>query len=183
MNNLRWIVACSAALSIAACSPSGLPAVTAEYDNQTGKLGQLTVNAGPDNKPDVFSHMDGALFRRIEIDHDEDGKIDRWEYYSSDQKLEKVGLSRSNDGKVDSWAFQGPDGSIARIAVSTRRDGIANRVEFYEAGTLARAEEDTNRDARADKWETYAGGRLTSVGFDTTGSGKPNHVISYEQFP
>ena len=45
-------------------------------------------------------------FLRIEIDTNEDGKIDRWEYYGPDQKLERVGFSRSNDGKHDAWAFQ-----------------------------------------------------------------------------
>ena len=33
--------------------------------------------------------MDGARIVRVEIDKDEDGKIDRWEYYGPDQKIEK----------------------------------------------------------------------------------------------
>ena len=33
--------------------------------------------------------MDGSRVVRIEIDQNEDGRIDRWEYYDADQKLSK----------------------------------------------------------------------------------------------
>jgi len=157
--------------------------VAAEYDQATGNLRQLTVSPARDSKPNIVSHMNGSKFVRIEIDENEDGKIDRWEYYSPDQKIEKVGYSRLHDGVVDAWAFQAPDGGIERIEVSTRRDGRSNRVEFYRSGVLVRAEEDTDNDARVDKWETYVGGGLTTVGFDTIGSGRPNHVIDYRLVP
>ncbi len=101
--------------------------VEAAYDKATGKLRQVTVDAGKDGKPNVISYMDGNKFVRIEIDTDEDGKIDRWEYYGSDQELEQVGLSRANDGVVDAWAYQGPGGAVQRIEVSTKRNGIRNR--------------------------------------------------------
>lgn len=155
--------------------------VEATYDKTTGKLSQLTVDAANDGKPNITSYMDGTKFLRIEIDKNEDGKIDRWEYYGADQKLEKVGLSRSDDGKPDAWAFQGADGSIARVEVSTRRDGKVNRTEFYEKGALSRAEEDTDADGRADKWEQYESGALVSVSFDTTKSGKPTTTIDYRK--
>ncbi len=153
--------------------------VQATYDKQTGKLNQLTVDAAKDGKPNIFSYMNGSKFVRIEIDNDEDGKIDRWEYYGDSQRLDKVGFSRANDGQVDAWAFQGPDGSVARMEVSTKRDGRANRFEFYEKGELARAEEDTDTDGRVDKWEQYEAGALISVSFDMTKSGKPTTTIDY----
>src|ERR1700676_5030836 len=87
--------------------------VQAIYDKQSGKLVQLIVDAKKDGKPNIYSYMDGTKFVRIEIDQDEDGKIDRWEYYGPDQKLEKVGLSRLNDGKEDAWSFAGPDGAVS----------------------------------------------------------------------
>jgi hypothetical protein len=153
--------------------------IRAGYDERTGDLSQLTINTAKDGKPNVFSYIEAAKFTRIEIDNNEDGKIDRWEYFGPDQKLLKVGLSRSNDGVVDSWAFQGSDGQVQKVDVSTRRDGQVNRTEFYEGGKLANAEEDTNHDGRVDKWETYAEGVLATVSFDTTGAGAPNHVIDY----
>lgn len=155
--------------------------IHAEYDKTTGKLSQLTVNAEKDGKPNINSYMDGTKFLRIEIDSNEDGKIDRWEYYGPDQKLERVGFSRADDGNVDAWAFQGGDGSVAKVEVSTKRDGKVNRIELYENGSLARAEEDTDGDGRVDKWEQYESGALVSVSFDTTKSGKPTTTIDYRK--
>jgi len=172
----------AAATASAACGgPPRDERVQATYDKTTGKLSQLAVDVAKDGKPNITSYMDGTKFLRIEIDANEDGKIDRWEYYGADQKLERVGFSRSNDGKVDAWAFQAPDGSVARVEVSTRRDGKVNRTEFYEKGALARAEEDTDADGRVDKWEQYESGALVTVSFDTTKSGKPTTTIDYRK--
>ena len=155
--------------------------VQASYDKDTGKLNQLTVDAKKDSKPNIYSYMDGSKFVRIEIDNDEDGKIDRWEYYGPDQKIQKIGASRVNDGIVDSWAYQGTDGLVSKVEVSTRHDGKVSRTEFYEKGTLVRAEEDSDYDGQVDKWESYAEGALATVGFDTTHSGKPTRTIDYRQ--
>ena len=166
-----------------ACGASGSasPKVEAEYDRTSGKLSQLTINSGTDGKPNIFSHMDGSKFVRIDVDRDENGVVDRWEYYSADQKLEKVGISRSNDGVVDAWLFAGPDGLPDRIEISTKRDGRVNRREFYKGGRLTRAEEDTNGDERPDRWETYEDGALATVSFDVTHSGKPTVTINYRE--
>ena len=155
--------------------------VEAAYNETTGKLSQLTVDSAKDGKPNITSYMDGSRFVRIEIDSDEDGKIDRWEYYGADQKVARVGFSRANDGKQDAWATRAPDGSLSKLELSTRHDGAINRVEFYEAGRLARAEEDTDADGRADKWETYVSGELVSVSFDTLKSGKPTTTVDYRK--
>ena len=169
-------------LSLSACRPAPPDeSVQATYDKQTGKLSRLTVNGAKDGNPNIISYMDGAKVVRIEIDKDEDGLVERWEYYSPDQKLAKVGFSRSNNGKPDAWAFQNDDGSVARLEISTRRDGKVDRTEYYLAGELSRAEEDTDGDGRVDKWEQYASGALTSVSFDTTKSGKPTTTIDYSK--
>lgn len=157
--------------------------VQATYDKKTGKLGLLTINDNKDGKAAIYSYMDGTKFLRIEIDNDKDGKIDRWEYYGQDQKLQKAGFSRANDGKVDAWAYQAPDGSIGKVEVSTHRDGKIDRTEFYEKGVLERAEVDSDGDGRADKWETYANGALATVAFDTKHTGKPDTTIDYRKEP
>lgn len=173
------------AVSILACVDCGGATeeqrVTAKYNNVTGKLSQLNVDASADGKPNITSYMDGTKFVRIEIDTNEDGKIDRWEHYDADQTLQRVGFSRANDGIADAWAFKAADGSVQRVEVSTRRDGKTNRTEFYEQGALARAEEDTDADGRVDKWERYEFGALVSVAFDTTKSGKPTTTIDYRK--
>jgi antitoxin component YwqK of YwqJK toxin-antitoxin module len=182
LTRLIVILASFAVAAALACSSKPKnDRVEAQYDKQSGKLSQLTVDAKKDGKPNIYSYMDGNKFVRIEIDNDEDGKIDRWEYYGPDQKVEKIGLSRANDGVVDSWAYPGPDGVVSKVEISTRRDGKVNRTEFYEKGTLARAEEDSDADGHLDKWETYVDGALATVGFDTTRSGKPTRTIDYRQ--
>jgi hypothetical protein len=178
----RWSLIFAGALA-ASCG-GGAPKndrVQAIYDKQTGKLVQLNVDAKKDGKSNIHSYMDGTKFLRIEIDNDGDGKIDRWEYYGPDQKLEKVGFSRANDGKPDAWAYQAPDGTIGRVEISTHRDGKIDRTEFYENSVLVRAEEDTDGDGKVDKWETYENGALATVGFDMTHSGKPTRTIDYRQ--
>ena len=181
MGFTRCIVPAGAlAIGIAAChSPAPNDRVQAKFDPVSGKLTELVVDAKKDGKPDVYSYMDGQKFVRIEIDQDEDGKIDRWEYYGDDQKLLKVGLSSSNSGKPDTWVYQGPDGSMAKRERSLKGDARVDRTEFYNKSVLERVEEDTDGDGQVDKWETYVDGRLATVGFDLKHSGRPTTTVDY----
>ena len=153
--------------------------VQAVYDQQTGRLRQLTYDSNKNGRPDSISYMDGTRVLRVEVDKDEDGKVERWEYYGADQKLEKVGLSRANDGRADQWAYQGSEGTLAKMEISTKRDGNVQRVELYEKGALVGVEEDADGNGTVDKWETYSGGTLTSVAFDADGTGYPNRRLVY----
>jgi len=153
--------------------------ISPEYDKKTGKLHLLKYDSNGNGVVDTWSYMDGARVVRIEIDKDEDGKIDRWEYYGPDQKLEKIGFSREMDGKEDAWSYTAPDGSIERIEISTRRDGKISRVEHYQHNTLGSAEEDSDGDGKFDKWETYDGPRLASVAFDTQHRGTADRRLVY----
>ncbi len=154
-------------------------AIEPVYDERTGRLQLLKYDANGNGKTDTLSYMDGARVLRIEIDEDEDGRIERWEYYGVGQKLERVGFSRANDGIEDAWSFSGADGSVVRIEVSTRRDGRVTRTERYHNEALLGAEEDTDGDRTTDKWETYEGARLASVAFDTVHRGTPDRRLLY----
>jgi len=171
---------------VAACSsedPEAKKRIAPVYDEKTGRLKLLKYDANGNGVVDTWSYMDGARVVRIEIDKDEDGKIERWEYYDANQKIEKVGISRQNDGKEDAWQYFAPDGSVAKLEISTRRDGKVTRVEHYEKGQLVSAEEATDADGKADgkidKWETYDGERLASVAFDTLHRGTPDRRLVY----
>jgi hypothetical protein len=180
--NRLSLLAHASLCALAACAQERSDqTVQATYSAETGKLSQLTVTATKDGNPNITSYMDGNKFLRIEIDRDRDGKIDRWEYYGADQKLERVGYSRSNDGKPDTWAFEDATGSVGKIQISTKRDGKPNRTEFYQKNELVSAEEDTDGDGRTDKWETYIKGSLATVSFDLTRSGKPSTTIDYRK--
>jgi len=176
----RSIIAVVALIS-AACGVSPAPPNKLEpiYNKKTGKLELLKYDSDGDGKFDTVSYMDGPRIIRIEIDKDEDGKVDRWEYYGPGQKLEKVGLSRANDGIEDAWSYFDAAGEVVRIEVSTKRDGKPNRTEYYSGNALNRVEEDTDADGRIDKWETYEGQRLTSVAFDMRHRGAPDRRLVY----
>lgn len=161
------------------------------YDKKTGRLTQLTYDRNKNGKIDTWTDMNGATPVQSRIDLDEDGKIDRWEYYDANGKLLKVGFSRKNDGKVDAWAFAGPDGKVLRVEISSTGDERKiDRWERYDPArigadgdlskALASAEEDTNGDGKPDKWETYENGALKIVAFDENADGKPDRRMTYE---
>ncbi len=174
----------------AGCStqPSG-EKPKAEYSPQTGRLQRLTFDANRNGRNESVSVMDGTRILRIELDLDENGKVERWDFYGPDRKIEKVGFASRNDGVLDSQAFYSADGALQRMEISTRRDGRFDRVEFYDSGVLVRSEEDQNGDGRPDKWETYrpepaaASGEpkyaITSVAFDDEGRGTPQRRFVY----
>jgi len=150
------------------------------YDKKTGKLTQLTYDRNKNGVIDTWTDMDGTKPLRSRIDLDEDGKIDRWEYYDDKGALLKVGFSRQQDGRPDAWAFPGPDGKIVRVEISSTADEKkVDRWEYYEAGVLVRAEEDGNGDGRVDKWETHESGALKTVAMDENGEGRPTRRFTY----
>jgi hypothetical protein len=177
-----FLVVLASALALSACDARGEEArkrISPEYDAATGKLSLLKYDSNGNGTFDTWSYMDGARVVRIEIDKDEDGKMDRWEYYGPDSKLEKIGSSRAQDGKEDAWSYPGPDGSIARIEISTHRDTRVTRVEHYEHGVLVSAAADGDADGQMDTWETSEGDHLASIAFDTQHRGKPDRRLVY----
>lgn len=155
--------------------------VAATYDKETGRLAEITYDSNDNGAIDIRTYMDGTRILRIEIDKDEDGKIERWEYYDANQRLEKVGFSRANDGIVDAWAYEGPDGRIARVEVSTARDGVIDRWEYYDNDVMLRAAEDVDRNGRPDKWETFVDAAIETVAFDENGDGRPDRRLTYAE--
>jgi len=156
--------------------------VDSVYNKKTGRLELLKYDSDGDGKFDTFSYMDGSTVLRIEIDRDEDGKIDRWEYYGPGKLLERVALSRAQNGVADTWQYFDGAGAIARVEMAEQ--GASNkarleRIEYYEKGVIVRAEEDTDHDGKIDKWETYEDNRLASVGFDERRRGVPTRRILY----
>jgi hypothetical protein len=151
------------------------------YDKTTGRLKELTYDSNHNGRVDTWTDMDGALPLRTRIDRNEDGKLDRWEYYDAKGQLQKVGFSRKDDGKPDAWAFSGADGKIERIEISSAADEKKiDRWEHYDASGLASAEDDGNADGVADKWETYQAGALKTAAWDDNGDGKPDRRFTYE---
>jgi hypothetical protein len=151
------------------------------YDKTTGKLTQLTYDRNKNGKIDTWTDMDGNRPLRSRIDLDEDGTIDRWEYYGDKGELLKVGFSRKKDGKPDAWAYSGAGGKVDRVEISSTCDEHKiDRWEHYDASGLVNAQEDNNGDGRIDKWEAYAGGALKAAAFDENADGKPDRRLTYD---
>ncbi len=180
---LLWVL-----LTACAQEPSG-DRPHAEYDNATGHLSKIELDANKNGKNDTVSYMDGTRVIRIELDLDENGKVERWDFYGPDGKLERIGFASRNDGVMDSQAFYEPDGATRRIEISTRRDNHFDRTEYYEHNALVKSEEDNNGDGRPDKWDFYtprpnhAPGEpayaISSTEFDDSGSGRPERRFIY----
>jgi hypothetical protein len=177
-------------LVAAACSRQEFASAKRTYNAKTGRLETLSVDVNKNGRQDGTSFMDGTRIIRVELDLDENGKIERWDIYNPDRSLQKVGLATRNDGVMDSQAFYSPGGVLQRIEISTKRDGRFDRTEFYsDAEVLLRSEEDTNADGRPDKWDTYGPVKTPVAGvppytivrtaFDETGTGKPTRRVVF----
>lgn len=174
----------AALVATASCShPAPDPAkqtTKPTYDKTTGKLTALTYDRNGNGVIDTWTDMDGAKPLRSRIDQDENGTIDRWEYYDDQGKLLKVGFSRNNTGKPDAWSFADPDGKIARVEISlTGDEQKIDRWEYYNEAGLVRAEEDINGDGRVDKWEAYESDAITAAEFDEDGDGTRDRRLTY----
>jgi hypothetical protein len=160
------------ALLLSACAgcsrpapqPAGDGRTTPVYNKTNGRLEQLVSDRDGDGTPDTRAFMDGTRIARVEIDRDNDGRTDRWEYYLPAPASAPKGGPPSLIERADEAA--GPDQKI------TRR-------EFFVLGVLQRTEEDTDRDGRMDKWEHYDGSVLTHVEFDLSGCGHAERRLVY----
>jgi hypothetical protein len=183
---MRLILAMLAGAAVLACSSpeqDRLEKTTRPtYDSATGKLTELTYDYNKNGKIDTWTQMDGARPVFTRMDRDEDGTLDRWEYYDAAGQLTKVGFSRANTGKPDAWAYSSANPEqIDRIEISSVADeNRIDRWERYAAGNqLIEADEDTDGDGRPDKWETYTGSVLATVAFDENGDGRADRRLTY----
>ena len=177
------VVLCALVAICAACSSSSRSnnaGITPTYDKTSGRLTELAFDSNHNGKVDTWTEMNGPRPLRSRIDRNEDGRIDRWEYYDDRGQLTKVGFSRRDDGKADAWAVVGPDGKPQRVEISSIGDEKKiDRWEHYKNDELTSAEEDTNRDGKVDKWEAYEAGALKTVSFDENGDGKADRRLMY----
>jgi hypothetical protein len=174
-----------ASLALAAwCTACGGPAGSAnttihpEYNREDGRLERLRHDANANGVAESVSYLDGSRIVRIEVDLDENGRTDRWEYYGANQRLEKVGFSRAADGHENAWSYADATGAIIRIDIAGEPGGRVTRTEHFDRGVLTRAEEDTDGNGAPDKWETYEQGRLARLAFGA-GQGEPARTLIY----
>ena len=130
--------------------------------------------------------MDGARPLRSRIDQNEDGKLDRWEYYDDQGTAREgrpVAQQRRQAGRVGVFRT-GRHGRARRDLVDQRREedrplGVL-RLHGGRYGMARRARQDTNGDGQPDKWETYENGALKTAAFDENGDGTPDRRLTYD---
>ena len=180
----------AALLALSACSDvrqARRASIKAVYDPTSGRLVRLAHDSNINGKPDTWTAMNGATPVSSTIDRNEDGRVDRWEYYDASGRLIRVGFSRRDDGTPDSWAYSRSDGTLERIDISSSADeSKIDRREFYKPTRpeapleLERAEEDTNGDGRVDKWEEYDDiGQVRSVSWASPGRTTPDRRVTW----
>jgi hypothetical protein len=184
-SSVRGLAPVSLLILICICTLTGCrqsPAnstVQPVYDKATGRLDELHYDANRDGVTETVGFLDGRRIQRVEIDQDEDGRVDRWEYYDAAGALTKVGFSRRGDGREDAWSYADADGNVIRIEMGGAGGGIV-RTEYYDHETITRADEDSDGDGAVDKWESYDAGRLASVAFDSARTGRADRRLTYE---
>jgi hypothetical protein len=141
-------------------------AVVPTYDPQTGRLVSLEGDRNGNGTRDTRAFMDGARLQRIEIDRDEDGKPDRWEYYGA------VPAGALVVGSIDGRA-------VIERAEESGAGGRIVRREAYVNGEIARVELDADADGRTDKWEFYQEGELYRMELDMLGKGFADRRLVY----
>ena len=162
------------AASLAACERERVSPV---YDT-AGAIRRLDYDTNRDGQIDMRAYLESGRTVRIEADGNGDGVVDRWEYYTPDGQLERLGTSSESDGIEDTWVVE--TGNGMQVDVATRRDGVADRHEFHEGGVLVRAEQDTNGDGRLDQWQHFTDGKLRELLIDTSlSSGRPDQRLEY----
>ncbi len=162
-------------------SPGGPPAgIEPVYNRDSGELTLLRRDANRNGIAETQSHMRGTQIVRIDVDADEDGRVERWEYYGGDQRLQKVGFSRAGDGREDAWSFADATGAVVRIELAAPGSNRVTRIEHYENAQIVRAEEDGDADGAIDRWESYDRGRLVRLAFDESRAGAPTTALAYQ---
>jgi len=169
-------------LAVSGCRrpDQGTAPVKPTYSKQTGRLQQLDYDPDGNGRVNIRTVMDGSRPVRSLIDKNEDGIVERWEYYDESARVVKVGVASRGDGREDTWMFPAPDGRVSRIERSTLQDGKVTRWEDHGAGGILAAREDADGDGRIDRWESYRDGALVLLALDSTRArGRPDRRLIY----
>jgi hypothetical protein len=77
------------------------------------------------------------------------GVIDAWEYRDARGQLAKIEVSRQQDGRVDRWEYY-QDEQLARVEEDENRDGRVDHWLNYEVGILVKEAWDRDGDGKPD---------------------------------
>ena len=124
------------------------PRVQRIYDDETGELELLIMDLDGDLRFDTWSYWDGDRLARRELDDNEDGAIDRWQYFDEDAELSREGFSTTGGEAPDAWRYFREDGGVERVEYMEGNQ--VSKIEFYRGSALMRVERDTDGDGEID---------------------------------
>ena len=98
-----------------------------------------------------------AADQTYEYDENHDGRPDRFLIYRSDA-LSKVEVDRNADGKIDEWETFDREGRIERVEQDNNFDGRPDVWLFFKNSVLEASRHDSDFDGRPDWFITYENG-------------------------
>jgi hypothetical protein len=139
-----------------------------------GRLLRVVSDRNGDGRAEMVTIFSpGGNVIRAQIDTDDDGVVDRWEYYAPDGRVAKVGLSRRSPGRPDMWSYPDGFGGVGRREYDDDGDGIAERAEDLLDGVVVAEELDTDGDGRRDRRLVRGpGGAVERIETDPDGEGR-----------
>jgi hypothetical protein len=160
------------AIVLTGCSRADATTVdrpAAEYDSATGRLRRLTFDANKNGRNNAVGMMDGARIERIEVDTDENGTADYWEFYDRGGVLTRVEEDTNRDGRVDKWetyralanpSAGDPPSIVSSVAFDDAHRGAPTRIlVFADDGAVERVETDPDGDGVFTAPQLGTGGR------------------------
>lgn len=133
-------------------------------------------DANNDGRPDLVVLMDGARELCSSSDLDFDGRPDRYVYFDGAGQPRRIESDHDRDGRVDEVVtLQG--GQIARKDRAMSLSGKLDTWDWYNGGVLVRRERDSDGDGKVDQWWTFPNREKLEcaiVATDKDGDGKPD---------
>jgi len=138
-----------------------------------GHLDRVAYDGNGDHRAKIVTFFaPGGAPLRAQIDSDNDGIVDRWEFYGPDGRVSKVGTARRIPGKPDLWSYPDGFGGVARREYDDDGDGKPERAEVLLGDVVVAEEFDTKGNGHWDRRIVRArDGSIARVDLDPKGDG------------
>ena len=134
-----------------------------------------------DGRPDHFYIYRNGVLSREEIDRNGDGKIDEWEFFDRQGRIERVELDENFDGRPDAW-FSYKNSMIESSRRDTDFDGRPDWFATYENGIAVHSDCRPNESSIVVRREIYEHGVLRAEWMDENQDGVFDCKYFYDPF-
>ena len=134
-----------------------------------------------DGRPDHFYIYRNGVIATAHIDRNADGKIDAWEFYDREGKIERMELDENFDGRPDVWiAYR--NGVVVSAQFDTDYNGHPDWFATYENGIVVRMDCRPNESSVVVRREIYEHGVLREEWVDENQDGVFDYKILVDPF-